>query len=302
MTKMKVKVPATTANLGPGFDTLGMALEIYNYIEVQTKDKGLDISIKGAGKDNLPVDKNNLIYQAMESVFLKADVSPPGLKLNFINRIPLARGLGSSAAAIVGGLTAANELIGEKFSTQQLLNLAMEFEQHPDNITPALLGGLVVSTLQEGEILYKKIAVPDIKVVVCIPDFELSTAKAREVLPEKVDFDDAVFNVSRTGLLLTGFLTQDYELVSKALDDRLHQCYRASLIPGFKDIVASLKDKVLGVTLSGAGPTVVAFTQRGQETAEIGQEMVDAFAAQEIRAQYLVTSPTNQGTAIIDSK
>lgn len=295
---IKIKVPATTANLGPGFDTLGMALDFYNHLEVRESKAGLKIEVEGCGKNDLPTDESNLVYRAMEQVFTAVDYSPAGLQIKLQNRIPLARGLGSSAAAIVGGMAAANRLAGDHLSTPDLLNLALSLEDHPDNITPALVGGLVVSTLQEEEVLYKKIAVPTVKAVVCIPDYEVSTAEARKVLSEQVSLNDAVFNVSHTGLLLTGFLTEDYQLVSKALQDKLHQPYRESLIPGAKTIIEELSTAALGIVLSGSGPTVVAFTLEKEQ--EIGRKMVNVFAEQDIEAEYLVTNPTNRGLVIED--
>lgn len=294
----KIKVPATTANLGPGFDTLGMALDLYNRLEVREIKAGLRIEVEGCGQDTLPTDKSNLVYRAIEQVFTELDYSPSGLQIKLKNRIPLARGLGSSAAAIVGGMAAANKLAGDQLSTAELLNQALKLEDHPDNITPALVGGLVVSTLQKGEVLYKKIAVPTVKAVVCIPDYEVSTAEARQVLPKQVSLEDAVFNVSHTGLLLTGFLTEDYQLVRKALQDKLHQPYRESLVPGAKTIIEELSTEALGMVLSGSGPTVVALTLEKEQ--EIGRKMVDIFAEQNIEAEYLVTNPTNRGLIIED--
>ncbi|AGB41521.1 homoserine kinase [Halobacteroides halobius DSM 5150] len=291
---LKLKVPATTANLGPGFDTLGMALELYNTLEVTKIEEGLEIIIEGYGADELPIDEKNLVYQAMNKVFKKTCYYPSGLRLRLSNQVPLARGLGSSATAIVAGMVAANKLTGEKLSTEELLNLATRLEGHPDNVAPALLGGIVVSTLQDkGRVMYEKIAVPELKVVVCIPDYQVSTTEAREVLPKKVDFADAIFNVSHTALLITGLLNQDYDLVGRALEDRLHQPYRQKLLPGFNKLVNKVDKNALGVVLSGSGPTVIALTLDKEE--QIGEEMVSIFTEEGIEANYLVTSPTNQG-------
>ena len=294
---VKIKVPATTANLGPGFDTLGMALDLYNELQVEEIPGRLDIEVEGYGKNNLPRDESNLVYRAMKLVFEAADYPVSGLKIKLTNRIPLARGLGSSAAAIIGGMIAANELSGSCLETENLLKLALKLEDHPDNLVPALVGGLTVSTLQEGEVLYKRIEVPNLKVVLCIPDYEVSTKEAREVLPKRVALEEAVFNISHTGLLLTGLLTEDYRLVSKVLDDKLHQSYRESLVPGAAEIIENLDCKALGIVISGSGPTVLALTLEDEE--KIGAQMVDVFSRREIEAQYLVTSPTNQGAKLI---
>ncbi|OCL27270.1 homoserine kinase [Orenia metallireducens] len=296
---IKVEVPATTANLGPGFDTLGMSLELYNEVEVSEIEEGLEIEVVGYGSDELTTDESNLIYQSMERVFAKAGYFPKGLKIKLNNRIPLARGLGSSAAAIVGGLVAANKLSGEKLLMDQLVDLATEIEGHPDNVAPALLGGVVISTVKGSKVVYKKLAVPaKLKTVVCIPDYQLSTVKAREVLPTEVAFKDAVFNLSHTGLLLTGLLTEDYTLIKEALDDKLHQPYRQNLVPGLAEILREVKSDTLGVAISGSGPTVIAFTLDDEE--KIGKKMVDIFAEHGLDSHYLITNPTNQGIIILE--
>ncbi|MCK8827607.1 homoserine kinase [Natroniella acetigena] len=295
----KIKIPATTANLGPGFDTFGMSLGLYNSIEVEQKEEGVEIEVAGYGVKELTTDKSNLVYQSMLRLFDIVDYLPPGLKIKLINRIPLARGLGSSAAAIVGGLLAANKLSGEQLTTEQLLNLATEIEGHPDNVAPALLGGVVISTVKEQGVIYKKITPPaKLKTVVCIPDYQLTTAKSRGALPEKVSFKDAVFNVSHASLLLAGLLTEDYQLIGQALDDRLHQPYRQGLIPGLDEVIDNLSEEVLGIVLSGSGPTAIALTL--QEEERIGTEMKEFFAKHGIEAQYLVVYPTDQGATIIE--
>ncbi|GAB6098647.1 homoserine kinase [Halanaerocella petrolearia] len=291
-------MPATTANLGPGFDTLGLALDLYNQLEIKEIEEGLQIEVTGYGQEKLPTDESNLVYQAMDKVFKQVNYQPTGIYLKLVNKIPLARGLGSSAAAIVGGVVAANKLVGEKLSTAELLNLATELEGHPDNVAPALLGGVVVSNLQDGDVMYEKIDAPKIQAVVCIPNYQVSTVESREVLPDSVKFEDAIFNVSHTALLITGLLNRDYELVGKALEDRLHQPYRQEIIPGFKEIVTEVGEEALGVVLSGSGPTIVALTLEQIEVEKIGKQMVSIFAEQDIAADYLVTTPTNQGVTI----
>ena len=297
---IEVQVPATTANLGPGFDTLGMGLNFYNEVQVKETASDLEIEIEGEGSSKLPTNEDNLIYQSMKQLFSKVDYKPTGLYIKAINNIPLARGLGSSAAAIVGGLLAANELVEDKLSVSELVDLATEIEGHPDNVSPALLGGIVVSNYKNKRVIYEKIDIPKLKIVVCIPDYELSTVKSREVLPEQVEFDDAVFNVSHMGMLLTGLLKQDYEIIEEGLKDRLHQPYREKLLPGFARIRTKLESKALGVVLSGSGPTVIALTLEDED--EIGEKMVNFFAEEDIEAKYLVTTPTNQGAKVIMNK
>ena len=296
---IKIRVPATTANLGPGFDTLGMGLQLYNQLEVKETESNLEIEIEGQGTDKLPTNDENLIYQAMEKLFNKVNYKPNGLYIKATNNIPLARGLGSSAAAIVGGLLAANKLSGNKLSKDELINLATEIEGHPDNVAPAIVGGVVVSNYQEKQVFYEKITAPKLKVVVCIPDYELSTVKSREVLPDKVKFNDAVFNVSHMGMLLTGLLKQDYEIIREGLKDRLHQPYREKLLPGFAKIREELSSEALGLVLSGSGPTVIALALEREE--DLGAKMVELFAAEGIKARCLITEPTNQGAEIINN-
>ncbi|MGM0369081.1 MAG: homoserine kinase [Bacillota bacterium] len=296
---VKVRVPATTANLGPGFDTLGMGLDFYNHLEVTEVDSGLEIDIEGYGVDKLATNDRNLIYQAMNKLFAIVGYEPSGLYIKAINNIPLSRGLGSSAAAIVAGLLAANELVAHKLSIPDLINLATTIEGHPDNVAPALLGGVVVSNYKNNKVAFEKIAAPELKIVVCIPDYELSTAKSREVLPTEVSFEDAVFNVSHMGMLLTGLLKQDYEVIKEGLKDKLHQPYRKKLLPGFERIRTELDSKALGIVLSGSGPTVIALTLEQEE--EIGEKMVESFKAEGIEAKYLITEPTNQGAQIINN-
>ncbi|ADL12597.1 homoserine kinase [Acetohalobium arabaticum] len=294
----RVKVPATTANLGPGFDILGMALDLYNIIEVKETDRGLNIDIEGLGAKELPTDKSNLVYQTMDYLFDKADYRPAGLDIKLINQIPIARGLGSSATIIVGGLVLANTLAGTPFSNDQLLNFAAEIEGHPDNVAPALLGGVVISVItDQEEIIYKKIKAPELKTVVGIPDFKLSTTEAREVLPAQVTFNDAVFNCSRVGLLVSAFMTEDYDLLATCFEDRLHQSYRQDLVPGMGEVIKEAKDDgALAIALSGAGPSIVALTLENE--VEVGETIVRVFAQHGIKANYKVAEPNSTGVIV----
>ncbi|SJZ53949.1 homoserine kinase [Selenihalanaerobacter shriftii] len=298
----RVKVPATTANLGPGFDILGMALDFYNIIEVREREEGLKIEIEGLGADELPTDENNLAYQAMDYLFSRTDYSPAGLEINLINQIPLSRGLGSSATVIVGGLVLANCLAGEPFSTDELLNFATKIEGHPDNVAPALLGGVVISVMTEdGEIIYKRLDVPKLSTVVGIPDFKLSTTEAREVLPAQVIFEDAVFNSSRVALLIASLMSKDYDLLATCFEDRLHQSYRQDLVPGMDSVIKYTKEAgALAVALSGAGPSIIALTLNQEES--VGKTMVQTFARHGIEANYKITKPATEGVIIEELK
>lgn len=261
---VRVQVPATTANLGPGFDTLGLALSLFNQVEMEeTGNPGeLVIEIEGEGAASIPANRDNVTFLAAQEVFKAAGCFPAGLRLRLLNRIPAARGLGSSAAARVGGLLAANALLGEPLSREQLLTLAVRLEGHPDNVAPALLGGLVVASIQEGKVRHRRIEIPDgLTAVLVIPDFELATRAAVAALPELVPVKDAVFNLGQACLLVAGFLTGDWELVGQSMQDRLHQPYRLPLIPGLNEVLAAARQQgALGAALSGSGPAVLALT------------------------------------------
>lgn len=269
--KISVKVPATTANLGPGFDCLGLALPIYNIVTVEETimpGTGIEINIIDETNEmdtlSIPTDENNIVYKAIEMLYNSIGQSPSELKITINTSIPVARGLGSSAAVIVGGLMAANELLGKPADEAALLSIAAELEGHPDNSTPAILGGFILSSLEDdGSVVYRKLNWPQgWNITVCIPDYELATNIARSVIPEEIPLRDAIFNLKRSAMLLQAVNTADVELMKFALQDKLHQPYREKLIPGMKEIKEALKyeDNVMGVVLSGAGPALVVIS------------------------------------------
>jgi len=292
---VRVQVPATTANLGPGFDTLGMALKLYNIVELEEIPGGITIEVEGDGAEKIPRDQSNIVYLAAARIFQEAKYIPKGLRIRMVNNIPVARGLGSSAAAIVGGLTGANIIAGSPFSEKDILNFAATIEGHPDNVAPALIGGLVVSTLVEGEVKHCKIDPPaGLKCVVAIPDFPLPTKLAREVLPQSVSVQDAVFNISRAALLVTAFIKGDFAMFSTAMEDRLHQPYRANLVPGMKKVFAAARlAGAKGVALSGAGPTLIAFCD--QNAGPVAKVMKDTFWEAGIHSRVLELEPNPVG-------
>ncbi|MEI8377218.1 MAG: homoserine kinase [bacterium] len=267
--KISVKVPATTANIGPGFDSFGMAIPIYNIITIEeTVLGGVEIELISKNDDiqelHLPADDTNIIYGAIEQLYACVGQAPSAIKVTIDTNIPIAKGLGSSASVIVGSLIAANELLGRPADLDALLSIANEVEGHPDNITPAFLGGFCISSLEEdGSIKYCKLDWPkNWKLTLCVPDFELSTSISRSVLPEQVSREDAVFNIRRAAMLVHAIHTQDSELMKLAMQDKLHQPYRIRFVPGLEDVMTELRafDNVLGVALSGAGPSILVIS------------------------------------------
>ncbi|MDK2984624.1 MAG: homoserine kinase [Clostridia bacterium] len=301
---VKVRVPATTANLGPGFDTLGMALGgLYNYVTLEESAKDLEITVEGDGKEQIPLDASNIVYKAIVEVAKRSGRKLPGISLHIRNEIPITRGLGTSAAATVAGLVAANELLGKPFNKDELLNIATDFEGHPDNVAPALLGKIVMSTTNvKGKVIYRQLEPPkDLYVVVAVPDFYVSTGAARRVLPDKISRKDAIQNVGHTGLLLWALMNNDFQLMGEMMDgDTFHQPYRKSLVPGMDDVFKAAKSRgAFGVALSGAGPSIIAFCRK-EDTSKVGEAMVDAFAKNGVNCTYYKAMPNFTGTEIID--
>jgi homoserine kinase len=297
---VKVRVPGTTANCGPGFDAVGIALTIYNELELSISENGqLAIAVQGEGAGDIPCDESNLVYQAIRFLFQKAGKTLPGIEIKMQNHIPCARGLGSSAAAIVAGLVSANAIIDHYFTPNEILDMATYFEGHPDNVAPAIFGGITVSVM-DGEKAQSLSFHPALKLqmVLAIPEFQLSTDDARKVLPKSVTVKDAVFNISRTALLVGALSTGKLDFLHYALEDRIHQPYRQNLIPGMQDVFkAALKNKALGAAISGAGPCLIAFTTENAEP--IGKAMMTAFQQHKIASIYRVLDIDREGAKII---
>jgi homoserine kinase len=263
MTTATIRVPATTANLGAGFDCIGAALSLYNdFIFTQIATETLTIAVQGLEAAKVNTDASNLAYQAFVKLYARIDRSPPVIQLEIKLGIPLARGLGSSATAIVGGLLGANALAGNPLSPAEIRQLAIEMEGHPDNVVPALIGGCrLAATATSGwaiaDIPWHDSIVP----VVAIPNFELSTAAARSVLPNEYSRADAIFNTAHLGLLIRGLETGNPDWLTAALTDRIHQPYRQQLIPGYTDVEqAVIAAGGYGMVISGAGPTLLALS------------------------------------------
>lgn len=272
-----VTVPATTANLGPAFDCLGLALSLYNTLEVSPREDGLLVTVEGEGAGHIAVDHTNMMVGAMQRLYEHVGKPFPNLHLRQINHIPVASGLGSSAAAALSGLLAANRLLGDPLSPPELLDLAVAIEGHPDNMAPALYGGLILASHDDDHLLVEQLPVADLRVVVVVPAFTLPTVQARAVLPREVSFADAIFNLGRVGLLIRALSEGDYEKLAAAMHDRLHQPYRVPLIPGMQATFnAARAAGARGVALSGAGPGVIAFAPHAHEA--IAAAMRQTFA------------------------
>ncbi len=308
--KVSAQVPATIANLGCGFDCLGLALPVYNTVTIEETvlpGSGIEINIldennEEDGLNNIPKDKNNIVYKAIELLYNYIGQSPNELKISIKTGIPIARGMGSSASVITGGLIAANELLGRPADTAVLLSIATEIEGHPDNIAPAILGGVVLSDWEEdGSVVTRKLPWPDDWVVtICIPDYELSTGISRSVLPENVPMKDAVYNLRHCGMFVEAVRTKDEELLKLSLRDRLHQPYRTKLVPGLTQIMNELKhvDGVLGCVLAGAGPSV-AVIQNGTKNEEIKEIVTAAWNDMNVNAQIYTLPVVQEGAKII---
>lgn len=255
---LKIKVPASTANMGPGFDSFGMALNLYNEFEIEETDK--DIIFLEAGKPSSIPLSENLIYNSMVKAFDKYNYKFKGLYINVTKAdVPLSRGLGSSATCIAAALKAANHIMNNIMSKQEILNLATEIEGHPDNVVAALEGGLDVSLVENNQVVYSKINPPeDLIFAALIPDFKMSTSNGRKVLPSEYTKEDCVFNISRAALLISVFYNKDFKKLRTCFQDKIHQPYRGTSIKGLKDIFETAKEfGSLGEFISGSGSTLM---------------------------------------------
>ena len=284
----RVKIPATSANLGPGFDCLGLALQLYNSIIVEPS-RPFKISLTGSYQDGIPADESNLVWRTMCHFWKLIHYPIPSVALTFENNIPPSRGLGSSSAAIVGGLVAANALAGSPYSKYKLLQIANALEGHPDNVTPALYGGVTLSIPTEGGMIPRVLSqTPNFKAVVVIPNTLLNTAKARGILPPDVSRKDAVFNISHAGLLIEAFIREEYSLLKEGMRDLLHQNQRAVLIPGMLETLeAAFQAGAYGAALSGSGPTLIALIPQNSKIA-VSREMLNVMEQHGSNPQALV--------------
>lgn len=267
-----IRVPASSANLGTGFDCLGLALNLYNEVTVDLEDEP-QITIRGEGEKTLPRDERNLIYQTMLHYFRLVDRPVPRFSVHMHNRIPLTGGLGSSSAALVAGLYAANEICGRLLSRQELLEEASRLEGHPDNVAPCILGGLVVSVIEDHQVISIPAPLPrSLRAVIFAPDFYMSTVKARAILPKKVPHRDATHNVSRVALLVAALYNERLDLLRTATQDRLHQSYRTKMFPEmFRFFESAVGAGALCAYLSGAGSAILALAEAEKDREPIAQ-------------------------------
>jgi len=307
--KVSVKVPATSANLGPGFDCFGLALPVYNTVTIEELvDPNEEIQINvfsdefNVNEFHIPTDKSNIVYKAVDLLFTYVGQTPQSMRINIYSDIPLARGFGSSASVIVGGLMATNELLGSPADMATLISIASEIEGHPDNIAPALLGGFVLSSTEtDGSVTTRKLEWPnEWKITMCVPDFELPTSISRSVLPESISLKDAAFNARRTAMMIEAIHSKDAELFKLSMQDKLHQPYRTKLVPGLDEIMNNLKhvDNVLGTALSGAGPGIIVVTSN-PETDKINSIIKETWNNYGVQVNTKTVSVENNGAKIL---
>lgn len=301
--KKLVRVPATTANLGPGFDTLGLALSVWNEAEVEIRSSSaqMTISMEGFGADSLPQDDQNLVIRSAARLFLRQGVQPMGLHFHCRNGFPGGSGLGSSSSAILLGLEGANACLPVPLPRSAILDFANQIEGHPDNVTPALLGGLTLAAIDDGRVIARK-RLPSRKWVVgvVVPALDISTRAMREALPQQVPMADAVFNLSRSSLVVQAFVDGDLDLLRSVLQDRIHQPYRLPLIRGAADSIAAAWRSGLPAALSGAGPGVVVFGAENAAVQQAVEAMAGVFTGLGIRSWSWTGVPDTDGTVTSD--
>ena len=289
---IKIRVPATSANLGPGFDCLGLALNIWNEVSFEAAEK-ITYKVSGEGAEKLNKGTKNLLTKAFTFVYEVCGREMRGACIQAKNEILMSSGLGSSAAAIVAGLFGANEMLDNPLNENELLKLATEMEGHPDNVAPALLGGLVISIISEGEIITRRYEIPEFTIVIVKPNMEWPTKIARAVLPKSISRADSIYNIGRTALVVDALRNGDLDLLQKVMDDRIHQPYRLKHISGGLSAYKTAK-QFGAAALSGAGPSIIAFVP--PETAEHAKaEIQSVFEERGIETRGIITKPGSIG-------
>jgi homoserine kinase len=297
-----VRVPASTANLGAGFDCIGLALKLYLTVSVRIVPEvslGCGVQISGEGSDGLPSNEDNLILRSMHFTAEREGLTLPPMELNVKNELPLARGLGSSATAVVAGITLASLVCDRELSSETVLRYAVEMEGHADNVAAAYLGGMVVSCVKpDGNVLAVKRSWPsDLKVVVVSPEAFLKTAETRSVLPDRVRREDAVFNLQRVALFVAALEAGAYDNLWDAMQDRLHQVHRQLLVPGLAEALATPPQPgLVGIALSGSGPSVVALAR--DRSGDIGESIAENFRRRDVPAKVRVLEVDHEGRTV----
>lgn len=297
---LHVRVPASSANLGAGFDCLGLSLPLYTTVRMRPAAQ-TEVRPVGDLLADTPADQSNYVYRCMTELAREVGRPLPPLRLEIESEIPLARGLGSSAAALLAGLLAANVVLGRPLDEGELLNLASRLEGHPDNVVPALLGGIVVATFNGQKATPLRIVPPSgLGITLLIPDFQLDTVKARSVLPDTYSRADAVFTASHAALTVGALLSGRLDLLQTALQDRLHQPYRAPLVPGLEEVLLGAAEHgALGAALSGAGPTVLCLHDTAQSTAPLHDFLHRVMVNQGVAGRILDLRPDVGGAEVI---
>jgi homoserine kinase len=297
---IKVRVPASTSNLGPGFDAFGLALSLYLDFSVVEADDWT-IEVVGEGEEKIPRNEKNLAYRALCYLFERVGQRPAGLYLKMENAIPVSRGLGSSATAIIAGLTAGNYLLGEPFSRKELIKIAIELEGHPDNVTASFLGGFTLCYHDGTEWHWQRYELSEkLRVLVLVPSVKLSTREARQVLPETVSRKDAIFNLAHSSLLALSLLKSDWKMLTQAMQDRLHQPYRLPLLPEMEEGLSILRGSrgVLGASLSGAGPSLLGF-YLAQDQEGVAESIKENLKKSRFKFRTLWLEVNRQGVSLV---
>ena len=303
----EIVIPGSTSNLGASFDACGVALSLYLRVEVEDRSSGIEVVPSGEGAEQLPRNGSNLIARVVRSVAELRGRKIEGARLLVRNEIPLARGLGSSSAAIIAGISVYEALSGDQLLEEELFGYALRFEDHGDNLAPSLLGGMVVACMVEHAahprslVTVRRAWPEEVKIVLCIPEFEMDTTRMRGVLPREVTLTDAVFNVQRAALLQALISERRFDLFSEALRDRLHQPHRAPHGPGLGDVLrmndqTRVHPGLLGVAMSGAGSTMIAFAT--ENFSHIAGEMSYRLATAGIRSRTLEVDVDNRGRVV----
>lgn len=299
--KVSIRVPATSANCGPGFDSLGLALNMYNYFTYELLPEGLELQVEGQGGAHLKADAKNLAFSSFMNLWQAYGEAETGLRITMKNNIPFSRGLGSSSTAIVAGLVAADHFLGTNLPKQELINRGTALEGHPDNIAPAFVGGFTINCMEDGKTATFRFIPPHtLSFVAVVPSKPLPTVLARKAIPVSIPHVDAVFNTGRAALLTAALMSGSYEYLSTALQDRLHQPYRAHLLPGMQDAFAAAKSNgAYNAVLSGAGSTLLAYLPDCADWQAVGKAMQSALQASGMKSYYKRLELDAQGAIII---